>query len=197
MKKWEIKKRQEIFNRRIFSIDDLHCHHPGKNVEHNFFILNNPDWINVVVLTEDNQLVFVKQHRLGTGEITIETVAGLMDGGESPEVSARRELREETGYQAGELLLLKKLSANPAIMSNHIYFYLARNARKIASQELDHAEDIEVITVTEEEALHMISDGRINHTIIVTALSLFFMSEYSTIPAEDLKDLFSCSPERQ
>lgn len=197
MKKWEIRKREEIFNRRIFSIDDLHCYHPGKNVEHNFFIMNNPDWINVVVLTEDNQLVFVKQHRLGTDDITIETVAGLMDGGESPEESARRELLEETGYQAGELLLMKKLSANPAIMSNHIYFYLARNARKIAAQELDHAEDIEVITVPEEEAVHMISDGRIDHTIIVTALSLFFMSPYCSIPAEKLRELFSCSTEKQ
>ena len=196
MKKWEINKRQEIFNRRIFSIDDLHCHHPKKNVEHNFFILNNPDWINVVVLTEENQLVFVKQHRLGTDEITIETVAGLMDGGESSEESARRELREETGYQAGELLLMKKLSANPAIMSNHIYFYLALNARKIANQELDHAEDIKVITVPEEEALQMVSDGRISHTIIVTALSLFFMSGYCSIPSEKLRELFICSYEK-
>jgi len=193
MKKWDIQERRELFNRRIFSIDDLRCYHPEKDVTHDFYVLNNPDWINIVVLTHDESLVLVKQHRLGTDEITIETVAGLMNDEELPEISAQRELLEETGFQAGEMILMKKLSANPAIMSNHIYFYLALNSRKIADQSLDMAEDIDVITVSQHEALEMISEGTINHTIIVTALSLFFLSPYSHIPSEKLRELYSCS----
>lgn len=193
MIKWDIKERRELFNRRIFSIDDLRCYHPGKDVTHDFYVLNNPDWINIVVLTRDDRLVLVKQHRLGTDEITIETVAGLMNDGELPEISAQRELLEETGYQAGQMILMKKLSANPAIMSNYIHFYLALNSNKIADQSLDIAEDIEVITVSQYEALQMISNGTINHTIIVTALSLFFLSPYSHIPSGKLRDLYSCS----
>jgi hypothetical protein len=91
------------------------------------------------------------------------------------------------------MILMKKLSANPAIMSNHIYFFLALDSHKIANQSLDHAEDIEVISVTQEKAIEMVSKGIIDHTIIVAALSLFFLSPYSSIPSDMLREMYSCS----
>jgi ADP-ribose pyrophosphatase len=174
MDKWIRKTEQELFRRRIFSVTDVECYHPRKNVTHKFFTLQTPDWINVVARTADGRFIMVRQHRLGTDEITIETPGGIVEEGESPDTSARRELLEETGYEAGEMFLMKKLSVNPAIFNNYIYFYYAPDCRKAGSQNLDLAEDIEVATHTQEEIMELIADGTINHTLIVTACYLYF-----------------------
>lgn len=158
---------------------DLECHHPDKDVTHRFFTLTSPDWINIVATTEDGRFIMVRQHRLGTDEITLETPGGLVEGNESPEETALRELREETGYEAGEIHLLKKLTNNPAIFNNYIYYYYAANCKKVHEQDLDAAEDIEVVTCSRDEIMDMINHGPITHTIIVSALYLYFLSEWS------------------
>ncbi len=174
MSDWIIEKRTSVFKTGIFELENLKCRHPDKAEPHEFFILNAPDWINVVALDEEGRFITVNQHRLGTGECTIETPAGLMEPGEAPEAAARRELLEETGYVPGELHLMKRLSANPAIMNNHIYFFRATGCRKAAAQNLDKAEDIEVRLLTRDEVQNMLDGGEINHSIIVTALMLYF-----------------------
>src|SRR3990172_9317023 len=148
MKKWIKKTERELFNQRAFSLKDIECYHPDKHVSHSFFTLITPDWTNIIAETDDNRFITVKQHRLGTDEITLETPGGLVEVDESPEETAVRELREETGYEAGEIHLLKKLSVNPAILNNYIYIFYARNCKKIHDQRLDIAEDIEVHTFT-------------------------------------------------
>lgn len=178
MWKWTVKNRRELMGGRIFKILRLECFHPGKEVDHDFYIIESPDWINITALTEDNRFIMVRQHRLGTDECTMETPAGLMEKGEDPLEASKRELLEETGYEAKDLVLLKKLTANPSIMNNSIYFYLATGCRKISDQKLDMAEDIDIILHTPGEVIRMLQDGSINHSIIVTALSLYFLSPF-------------------
>ncbi len=178
MDKWQIKNRETVFNSGVFAIDRLACFHPEKNVSHDFGILKTPDWINVVALTDDGKFIMVRQHRLGTDEYTLETPAGLIEKGEKPEAAARRELEEETGYSSESLVPLKRLSANPAIMNNYIYFYLATGCRKTNRQNLDPSEDIEVLLYTREEIIELIRTNRIDHSIIITALSLYFLSPH-------------------
>ncbi len=182
MKKWIINKRENIFDGRLFIVQNLHCHHPEKSVDHGFFIMNTPDWINIVALTEDGRFIMVKQHRLGTDEFTLETPAGLMERDEVPENAALRELEEETGYVPEKIVLLKRLSANPAIMNNYIHFFFASGCRKTKNQKLDLAEDIEVHLFSPDEVLGLVRRGEINHSIIITALSLYFMSPYNANP---------------
>lgn len=178
MDKWQIKNRETIFKSGVFAIDRLDCFHPEKNVSYDFGILKTPDWINVVALTDDGKFIMVRQHRLGTDEYTLETPAGLIEEGEKPEAAARRELDEETGYSPEKLVPLKRLSANPAIMNNYIYFYLATGCRKANRQKLDPSEDIEVLLYTREEIIDLIKTNRIDHSIIITALSLYFLSPH-------------------
>jgi ADP-ribose pyrophosphatase len=174
MKKWIIKAKHEIFNKRILSLAEIECYHPDKQINHTFIALNCPDWINIIAVTEEDKFILVKQHRLGTDEITLETPGGITEINELPELTAARELQEETGYEAGELHLLKKLTVNPAIMNNSIYYFFARNCKKIHKQNLDTAEDIEVLTFTRDEIAEMIRNGSINHSLIVTAFCLYF-----------------------
>ena len=78
MERWVIKSEKNIFSSSVFTLKELRCAHPEKEDEFEFFILNSPDWINVVAVTENNEIIFVRQHRLGTDEYTYETPAGLM-----------------------------------------------------------------------------------------------------------------------
>lgn len=177
MAEWKIKKSDAVFRTGIFSLKKISCTHPEKDEEHDFFILDTPDWINVVALDESGNFIFVLQHRLGTGRLTLETPAGLIEAGEDPRDAALRELREETGYEAGSIIRMKKLAANPAIMNNYIHFFLAQNCRKAGAQNLDKAEDIEVRLFSRDEVCAMLNDGTIDHSIIVTALGLYFQRE--------------------
>jgi ADP-ribose pyrophosphatase len=175
MIKWTIKNQKTVFESNIFKVRSLACLHPVKSIEHNFHILDMPDWINVVALTEDDKFIMVRQHRLGTDEFTLETPAGLIEKGERPKTAALRELMEETGYKPKNITLMKKLYTNPAIMNNYIYFYLATGCAKIEKQRLDLAEDIEVRLYNKPEIQAMLQNGKINHSIIITALCLYFM----------------------
>lgn len=179
MKKWVLQNKKNVFKSPLFSIESLSCRHPEKNVDHDFYVIDMTDWINIVAITDAGRFIMVRQHRLGTNECTLETPAGLIEANEPPEKAAGRELLEETGYTAGEIVLLKKLSVNPAIINNHLYFYLATGCVKSSAQNLDPAEDIEVLDFSHEEIISMIHSGKINHSIIITAFSLYFMSPHA------------------
>ncbi len=172
MKRWNILKRGNSFTAKIFAVDELECDHPD-GISHTFSVIRAPDWINIVPVTKDGRFILVKQHRLGTDSVTIETPGGIVDHGEDPLAAAARELREETGFIAEEIIHLKSLQANPAIMDNTIHFYLAKGCEKAGDQDLDREEDIEVLTADARALSEMIDSNEINHSIVITALALF------------------------
>jgi 8-oxo-dGTP pyrophosphatase MutT (NUDIX family) len=174
MKKWIEKSRKTHFTRRLFTLSDVECLHPDKGVTHNFFRIETLDWINVVALPPDGKFILVRQHRLGNGEITIETPGGVMDPGEDPQEAALRELLEETGYEALGISLMGRHAANPAIMNNSVYFYRAWDCVRKREQKLDPAEDIEILVTEEKTLREMMLDGRISHSIVMTALLMYF-----------------------
>ncbi len=175
--KWQIISAREIVSKDLFSLVEKRCYHPVKKIDHRFYSINSSDWINVIPVTADGKIIMLRQHRLGTDEITIETPGGVIETDESPATAAMRELKEETGYEAETIQLLSMLSSNPSIMNNHIYFYLASGCRKTCFQNLDQSEDIEVEIFSQEEILKMIKDGIISHSIVVTAFLLYFFNE--------------------
>lgn len=170
--KWkEIDSKIEL-RANIFRYKKVKRESPTTGQVGEFDIVECLNWVNVVAITEDNQVVLVKQFRHGNSEITLEIPGGAVHFDEDTLLAAKRELREESGYTSNEWSFLGKLAANPAFMSNTCTTYLALNAKKTHDLELDPFEEIEVVLVEREKILPMIKSGEIDHSLVVAGLLL-------------------------
>ena len=134
------------------------------------------DWVNVFAVTQDEKAILVTQHRIGKNLVTLEAPAGAINKNEEPEAAAKRELEEETGYSPEKLVLLKKLSVNPAIQNNTCYFYLALNCKKTKEQNFDLGEEIEVVIKDKKEVFNLLNTGTIDNSLAF--LSVMLAKEY-------------------
>ena len=138
-----------------------------------YYSLQLPDYAAVVAITEENEVLIVRQYRPAVEHATFELPSGLVDAGETPEQAARRELLEETGYEGGELLALGSLEPDVGRLSNRIFGFLARDVRKIPSHAAE--EGIEVITWPLDELARATMDGRFDHALHVAVVMLAVM----------------------
>jgi 8-oxo-dGTP pyrophosphatase MutT (NUDIX family) len=175
IKPWRSIQSQVIQSFRIFSIRTDRTSSPRTGTEHDFYVIESSDWVNIIPLTADQQVVMVRQYRHGSREITLEIPGGLVDPGDTPEQAARRELLEETGYQAKGWTELGNVSPNPAIFNNRCYTYLARNVERVKDPAPDQTEDIEVVLLPLSEIPGMIRSGKIDHAIVINAFCLYFL----------------------
>ncbi|MBM3858638.1 MAG: NUDIX hydrolase [Verrucomicrobia bacterium] len=165
---WPRKSSEQKLDCRIFKVRKDVVVNPRNNSLHDMYALDMDNWVNVIPLTPDQQIILIHQWRHGTRSVQLETPGGLMDHpGETPEECARRELLEETGYEAGELVHLGSVHPNPAIQGNLQHYVLATNCRKVAGLTLDHAEDIAVTLAPLADIPRMIRAGEITHGIVI------------------------------
>lgn len=142
---------------------------PHSEVTHAFYRLQGPDWVNVIAFTEGGDLLVVEQFRHGIDAATLEIPGGGCDPGETPEESALRELREETGFEAGTVLSLGSCTPNPATLTNRCHTFLALDCRPSGDPHLDRAEELRVWACPWSEWDAALRDGRIHHALVLTA----------------------------
>jgi 8-oxo-dGTP pyrophosphatase MutT (NUDIX family) len=133
-------------------------------------VLEFDAWANILAVTKNNEVVLVRQYRHGVQEVLLELPGGVVDEGESPLEGAKRELMEETGYKAGQIIEVGKFYPNPAIQQNILYCYLATDVEWAGEQDLDESEEIEVVLVPLDELVEMVKQGKLLHALNVAAI---------------------------
>jgi 8-oxo-dGTP pyrophosphatase MutT (NUDIX family) len=172
IKKWIIESENTEYSTPIFTLFKRNSKSAIQDRRGSFYIVDAPDWINVIALTPDNEIVLVRQYRHGIHEITWEIPGGAVDLGDSdPLLAAKRELEEETGFTSDDWVKLGKVSANPAIFTNYCHFYIARNCTFTSRQNLDDFEEIVVKTETISEFLQQVREGKIHHSLVIAAVA--------------------------
>jgi 8-oxo-dGTP pyrophosphatase MutT (NUDIX family) len=174
IKPWKKVRSTPIGNFRIFKLRSDVSISPRTGKEHDFFVLDSVNWVNVIAITPDQKLVMVQQFRHGSNTIELEIPGGMMDTGETdPVATAVRELREETGYTGEKARPLGKIWSNPAILSNITYTVLIENCRLKHKVDWDYAEDLVTRLVPVSDLPKLVADEKIGHSLVVVALYHF------------------------
>lgn len=139
-----------------------------------WFVLEFPDWVNVVAITKDGHFVMEDQYRHALGQTHYELVAGVIDPGETPLQAAQRELSEETGFGGGHWELFMTVSPNPTNHTNFSYTFLATDVEKLSEQHQEPTEDINVDIFTRDEVLELMETGQIIQALHLAPLWKYF-----------------------
>ncbi|HVZ66217.1 MAG TPA: NUDIX hydrolase [Lacunisphaera sp.] len=171
--RWQRLRTEPHATTRIFDVTRTYFRHPHRAREQEFFVINAPDWVNVVALTPRHEIVLVRQFRYGINEFSLEIPGGIMEPGEDAIAAGARELREETGYVGSAARLLGSVHPNPAMQSNRCHLVLVPEAHPKAGLAWDPDEEFEIMTRPVEEVYAMARRGEITHAMVLDALLLF------------------------
>ena len=174
---WKLERSEPGPGLKIFRSRLDYMRNPRNGKTEAMVILEGADAANIVAVTPDRQIVFVRQYRFGTGNDTLELPGGAVNPDEPQADAAMRELAEETGYTAPEWRHLGSIPSNPVFMNSFIFHWLALGARPTLAQNLDDGEAVEVVLLPESEVLDKLLAGWFQHTHTVNALLRYFVEE--------------------
>jgi 8-oxo-dGTP pyrophosphatase MutT (NUDIX family) len=173
---WRRLDSEPLADCRVFQVRKDRSVSLRDGLEHDFYVIEAPDWINILPLTAHDEVVMIEQYRHGSSEVTLEIPGGMVDQGEEPVEAALREMLEETGYAAQEALLLGKTRPNPAIQNNWIHTFLSRDVRFRRAPVFDGTEHTTARLVPLADVPALIADGTITHSLVVMAF--YWLSLY-------------------
>lgn len=173
MAHWKILKSKEMIKTPFFRMRMDECELPDGRVNPHYYVFEFREWVNVVPVTADGQMVLVEQYRHAGAEVFLEVPGGSTDAGdEKPALAGARELREETGYGAGEWIVCGHTYPNPALQTNRLHTLLALDCQNVGAQELDPFEDLTVRLMPVKDIYRMLDRGELKHALIVASLTL-------------------------
>ena len=178
---WKRTSSKQIADCRVFRVRQDLCVRESDGESADFFVIDMPDWVNIIGLTKSNEVILIEQFRQGTEELNLELPGGIIDDGESAEETAKRELLEETGFSSSRWKLLGRSRPNPAIQNNTLFHYIALDCEKTAETSFDEHESITTKLLLMDDVKRMIAEGKIDQSLVIAAF------HYLTIEEKDLE----------
>lgn len=146
------------------------CKMPDGRIVDEYYVLEYPNWVNAVAITEEGKILMVRQYRHAANIVSLEIPGGVIDGDEKPEEAMRRELLEETGYRFDNIELICTVYANPSTANNRTFGYLATGGVKVQEQALDEHEELVIEEYTIDEVKQLLADNKIAQALHCTCL---------------------------
>lgn len=169
--KWKILSSEYLFKDLWFTVRKDRCETPMGKIIDPYYVYEFPTWVAAVPVREDGRIVMVRQYRHALGEVCIELPGGCVDDTDkNPQEAIARELLEETGYSFSSYEYLGKISANPSSNNNLLHMFLARGGKKVAEQQLDANEEIEVVYLTIDELKQLLKENKIIQAMHVSCI---------------------------
>ena len=175
---WTILNMELSQDYRLFQVYQKQVRSPRTGDILKVQTIQTPDWVLVIPVTPEKEVIMMRQYRHGSEEICLELPGGLVDPeDESPAVAAQRELLEETGCQGADHVPIGECYPQPAVLTNKCFFYLARDVKKIREPDLDAGEDIEIVRFPLKEITAKIENQEIVHGMVQLAFFFFWMKQ--------------------
>lgn len=163
---WKILSSTYLYKETWFTIRKDVCETPEGKIVDPYYVYEFPTWVSALAITEDNKVVMVRQYRHGIQETIIEVPGGCVDDTDKDyETAIARELLEETGFEFSKYEYLGKISPNPSTNTNWMHMFLATGGKKVANQNLDHNEEIEVELIEIDELKNLVDKNEIKQAL--------------------------------
>lgn len=183
-KDWNYLYSKTVYRNRLVTVRQDKYHFLPNDIIKDFTVFELGDWVNVIPLTDEGDVVTIRQYRHGVRRDTLEIPGGLIGADDSsPMEAAIREMTEETGYVSTDVVHLGTVEPNPALQTNRCYTYLALNCTKASGQSLDPTESIVIDLVQKDDIYRMIREQKITHGLVVAAFAHLLIHEaHGSIP---------------
>lgn len=172
--KWKVLKSEYLFKRPWLTVRRDCVELPDGRQNPEFYVLEYPDWVNIIAITDEGEFVMERQYRHGLGKTCFEIPAGVIEKGETPLEAAKRELQEETGYGEGEWEEVLTLSGNASTSNNMTHCFIAEGVRKISTQHLDSTEDLKPVLLNEMQVKDLLVNNQVRQSLMAAPLWRFF-----------------------
>ena len=177
-KKWEILHSEYLIRRPWLTARRDHIRMPNGVENPEYYVLEYPDWVNVIAITSDGHFLMERQYRHGLQWTGYEICAGVCEAGETPLESAQRELYEETGYGGGTWTPHMLLSANTSTMTNLCHCFIATGVERLSEQHLEETEDISIHLLSVDEVRSLLTGNEIRQALMAAPLWKYFAENH-------------------
>jgi 8-oxo-dGTP pyrophosphatase MutT (NUDIX family) len=168
---WKLLASEYLYRDNWFTARRDRCERPDGKIIDPYYVLEYPNWVTALALTDDGKAILVRQYRHAYGQTILETPGGCIDATDaSPEAAVRRELLEETGYTFSAVQPLGIVSANPSTNTNIMHLFLATGGQKTNAQALDENEEIEVLLYTLPELKQLLASNQLVQSMHVSCI---------------------------
>jgi ADP-ribose pyrophosphatase len=162
---WKTLSSEYISRHKYFTLRKDRCLTPSGKEIPDYYVVELDMSVCALAITEDNQVLLVKQYRHPIRKTILELPGGFIDKKEDPAKAVAREILEETGYEFKDVEFVGTIAANPAVLDNYTNLYVAKGGKKVGKQNLDPTEEIEIVLMPLQDLIDMVMENKMDQAL--------------------------------